>query len=337
MAESTGPQRRAAVVSRHPATLRQLAQSLGVAGLAMRQAIGPSFLPRSARGEFELVVVDLDIDPETPPSTIIDQVVAACPSTPIITVAGINTRHRLVQSLGSTPVASIVPKLGTWVESVSTATPPSEGADEQELGVALRRLCNPTPIPQGPGPYLLGGTPVEERLVGSSGEKEAVLADLLAYAARFALSDEKLRRIETIADELLLNAIYDAPRDEKGEPRYAGMDRRQPVTLGVQAQVRLRYGCDGRCFVISVSDRFGALTRQVVATHVARVLEARGPRPRQGTGGAGLGLVLCYTSSNQLVIHGAPNRFTELTSVVHVAGSNRAAVARGSALHLYLT
>jgi hypothetical protein len=235
-------------------------------------------------------------------------------------------------------VTGLQPKLGTWIDAVG-ATPPADGTDEQELGVALRRLINPTPIPQGPVPYLLAGTPIEERLIGSSTEKEGVLADLLAWAGRFAFSDEKLRRIEVIADELLLNAIYDAPRDDHGQPKYAGVDRRTPVSLGVGAQVRLRWGCDGRNFVVSVADRYGALTRQVAAAHVGRVLEARGPRPRQPSatsGGAGLGLVLVYTSSNQLVIHGAPGRFTELTSVVHVAGSNRAAVARGSALHLYL-
>src|SRR6478609_9693298 len=117
MADVSGPQRRVAVVSRHPATLRQIAQSLGVAGMAMRQAIGPSFLPRSARGEFEAVVVDLDIDPEAPPTGIIDQVNAACPGAPVVAVAGINTRHRLVQALGNPTVTALQPKLGTWIES----------------------------------------------------------------------------------------------------------------------------------------------------------------------------------------------------------------------------
>jgi hypothetical protein len=340
MADPSGPQRRAAVVSRHPTTLRQVTQALGVAGLTMRQAIGPAFLPRSALGEFEVVVVDLDIDPEAAPASILEQVGVACPSVPVMAIAGINTRQRLVQALCRgpvlSPVTSIVPKIGSWVESASASGPPTEGADEQELGVALRRLVHPTPIPQGPAPYLLGGTQVEERLLGSSADKDTVLADLLAYAGRFGLSDEKLRRIEVIADELLLNAIYDAPRDENGTPKYANVDRRQTVTLGVQAQVRLRFGCDARSFVVSVTDRFGALTRQVIAAHVARMLEAHGPRPRHGTGGAGLGLVLVYTSSNQLIIHGSPGRFTEVSAVVHVAGSNRAAVARGSALHLYL-
>jgi hypothetical protein len=338
MAESpTGAQRRAAVVSRHPATLRQLAQSLGVAGLSMRQAIGPSFLPRSARGEFEVVVLDLDIDAEAPPPSLVEAVSAACPDTPVVTIAGLNTRHRLVQSLAAPAVMGIAPKLGTWLEAVSGTQPAAEGADEQELGVAIKRLINPASIPQGPIPYLLGGTPIEERLVGSSGEKESVLADVMHFAGRFGLSDEKLRRIEVITDELLMNGIYDAPVDDQGKQKYAALDRRTPVSLGAQAQVRLRFGSDGRTFVASVSDRFGSLSRATVAAHIARVLEARGPRPRAGsTGGAGLGLVLCFTSSNQLIIHGNQGRFSEVTSVVHIAGSNRAAMARGSALYMYL-
>src|SRR3954470_14795891 len=117
MGEVSGPQRRAAVVSRHPATLRQIAQALGVAGLGMRQAIGPSFLPRTTRGEFEAVIVDLDIDPEAPPATILEQVLVACPATPIVAIAGINARQRLVQALSADTVTAIVPKLGSWVDS----------------------------------------------------------------------------------------------------------------------------------------------------------------------------------------------------------------------------
>jgi len=302
----------------------------------MRQAIGPSFLPRSGKGEFELVLFDLDIDPETPAQSLIEAVALPCPETPVVAIAGVNTRHRLVQALAAPSVVGLVPKIGTWLESASSGQAPAEGADEQELGVALRRWTEPASIPPGPAPYLLGETPVEERVIGSSNEKEDVLAEVMTYAGRFGLSDEKLRRIEVVADELMLNAIYDAPRDERGQPKYAGMDRRTQVTLTAQTQVRLRFGCDGARFVVSVCDRFGSLNRQILAAHIARVLEVRGPRPRAGTGGAGLGLVLVYTSSNQLAVHVSAGRFTEITSVLFVAGSNRAAVARGSALHCFL-
>lgn len=327
---------RAAIVARHPSTLKHLAQSLAVANLSSRQAIGPSFLPRSAPGEFELVILDLDIDPATPPIDLCGQVTTACKDTPIIVVAGVNARHRLVQALAHPDVVGVVPKIGAWTES-TTPEAKLEGPDEQALGLGLRRRVERATQPAGPAPYLLAGTPIEERVIGGSADKDDALAALLADAARFGLSDEKVRRIETAADELMLNAVYDAPRDERGRPLYADMDRRTPVVLAAQAQARARWGCDGRTFVVSVADRFGALQRATVGAHIQRLLDARSPRlGRSGvTGGAGLGLVLTYSAANQLALQVVRGRFTEATAALHVAGSNRAAVARGSALYIY--
>jgi hypothetical protein len=331
---------RAAIVSRHPATLKHVAQALAVANLSPRQAIGPSFLPRSAPGEFELVLLDLDIDPATPPPELCAQVAAACKDTPILVLAGLNARHRLVQALAHTSVVGVVPKIGGWTESVASEAK-LEGPDEQSLGVALRRRVERAAQPQGPAPYLLAGTALEERLVGSSTDKDDALGVLLADAARFGLSDEKVRRIETAADELMLNAVYDAPRDERGKTLHADIDRRTPVVLAAQAQVRVRWGCDGRTFAVSVADRFGALERATVSEHIQRLLDARSPRlgrsgaGQQSTGGAGLGLVLTYTAANTLALQVSRGRFTEATAALHIAGSNRAAVARGSALHIY--
>ena len=282
------------------------------------------------------MLLDLDIDPGTPPPELCAQVGAACKDTPIIVLAGLNARHRLVQSLAHPDVVGIVPKIGAWTESAS-AEAKLEGPDEQALGLALRRRIERAVQPAGPAPYLLAGTQLEERLIGSSADKEDTLAVILADAARFGLSDEKVRRLETVADELMLNAVYDAPRDDRGKPLHADIDRRTPVTLAAQAQVRARWGCDGRTFVVSVADRFGALDRATIGTHVQRLLDARSPRlGRSGTtGGAGLGLVLTYSAANQLAMQIQRGRFTEVTAALHVAGSNRAAVARGSALHIY--
>lgn len=337
-AGSSSAGRRAAVVARHPATLKQVAQALGVARLSSRQAIGPSFLPRSGPGEFDVVLLDLDIDAAAPPVELCAQVAAACQETPIVALAGVNARQRLVQSLAHEAVVAIRPKLGAWMETGAQPSPEAkiEGPDEQLLGLALRRRLEPAPQPLGPAPYLLGGTVVEERLVGGSGDKEEALAELLEDAARFGLSDEKVRRIETVADELMLNAVYDAPRGDDGAPLYAHVDRATPVKLGAQQQVRVRWGCDGRIFAVSVADRFGALARDAVATSLGRLLDGRSPRlSRTGTSGTGIGLVLVYTAANELALQVAPNRFTEATAALHVAGSNRAAVARGSSLQLY--
>ena len=91
--------------------------------------------------------------------------------------------------------------------------------------------------------------------------------------------------------------------------------------------MRVRWGCDGRAFVVSVADRFGALERATVGAHIQRLLDARSPRLGRGgaaqptTGGAGLGLVLTYSAANQLALQVSRGRFTEATAALHVAGS----------------
>jgi anti-sigma regulatory factor (Ser/Thr protein kinase) len=229
----------------------------------------------------------------------------------------------------------VVPKLGGWLD-----LPPEQrsfdGPDEQDLAIALRRLFLPQPVPLGAQPYLIQGFSTTEAIVQSSQDKDEALAAVLRLAEALELSDEKKRRIEVATEELLLNAIYDAPRDATGKPTHGALDRRTPVKLGADEQVKLHYGCDGRNFVVSVADRFGALARPAVVESVAKLLDPRGARPAPGVSGAGLGLMLVYSAANQLVAHAVHGRFTEVTAVMHVSGSNRTALARGSALHLYL-
>jgi anti-sigma regulatory factor (Ser/Thr protein kinase) len=180
----------------------------------------------------------------------------------------------------------------------------------------------------GPAPYLAGGAPVQERMITSPAQKDEALQAVQQLGQRLGLSEEKLRRVEVCADELMMNAINDAPKAARASP-------------GAMSHVWLRFGADGRTFVISVHDRFGSITRDAVAAHIGRVLEAGGPRPRPAdsgseSGGAGLGLVLTFGSANQLVIQSLSGKFTEVTAAVHIAGTNKAALTRGSALHMYL-
>jgi hypothetical protein len=325
-------QGRATVVSRHPATIRRVAQSLGTVGLGVTHALSPSALPVAHPGEYRIAVVDLDVDPNAQPASLVEATQAACPGAFIVVVAGIDTKRRLLATLDSPSVRHVVPKLGSWIDK-----PPGErtfdGPDEQDLAIGLRRMLLPRSEPLGAAPYLIEGFSIIESTVASSADKDVTLAAVMELAAALELSDEKKRRIEVASEELILNALYDAPRGSDGKPLYAGLDRRTPVTLE-HSTVRVQYGCDGRNFVVSVCDRHGALERPQLTRSLMKILDP-GVRPNAGTSGAGLGLMLTYVAANQLVVHAIPHRFTEVTAVMHVSGSNRTALARGSALHLY--
>ncbi len=326
---------RGTVVTRHPATIRRVAQALGAVGIGVDHALSTEQMPRAAAGELEVVVLDLDVDPDADPLALAARVAAYYPSVPLVVCAGVHAKRRLLATLASPAVTHVVPKLGGWLD-----LPPEQrsfdGPDEQDLAVALRRELADERGPLGAGPYLIQGFSTTEVVVGSTDDKERALESVMALAAALELSDEKKRRIEVATEELLLNAIYDAPRDAAGQPLHQQLDRRTPIALAAGDEVKLRFGCDGRNFVVSVADRFGALDRDQIVRSLAKLLDPRSARPAPGRSGAGLGLMLTYGAANQLIAHARGGRFTEVTAVMHVSGSNRTALARGSALHLYL-
>jgi anti-sigma regulatory factor (Ser/Thr protein kinase) len=321
------------VVTRHPATIRRVAQALGAVGIGVNHALSTAQVPSPAPN-LEIVVLDLDVDAEADPLALVRQVAELCPGVPIVVTAGVHAKKRLLATLAAPPVRHIVPKLGGWLD-LPAEQRSFDGPDEQDLAVALKRPLAASLAPVGAEPYRIQGFSTSEVLVTSTDDKDAALDGVLELAAALELSDETKRRIEVATEELVLNAIYDAPRDGAGVPLHAQLDRRTAVRLDAAQQVRVRYGCDGRNFVVSVADRFGALDRGCVVRSLSKLLDPQNTRPAPGVSGAGLGLMLTYGAANQLVIHALPGRFTEVTAVMHVSGSNRTALARGSALHLY--
>jgi hypothetical protein len=326
---------RGTVVTRHPATIRRVAQALGAIGVGVNHALSTAQMPRAAANELSVVVLDLDIDPHASPLALVAEVAEIYPSTPLVVVAGVHAKKRLLATLQAPQVRHVVPKLGGFLD-----LPPEQrgfdGPDEQDLAVGLRRMLAHDGQPLGPSPYLIPGFSTTETIIQSSNDKDDALEAVLELAHALDLSDEKKRRIEVATEELLLNGIYDAPRGPDNQPLYASVDRRTAVALGEGSQVKLHYGCDGRNFVVSVRDRFGALERSAVVRSMLKVVEPHNARPIPGASGAGLGLMLTYGAANQLVAHAVRGRFTEVTAVLHVSGSNRTALARGGALHLYL-
>jgi hypothetical protein len=327
--------RAAALVSKHGPTCRRVAQSLGAAGVQVRSAPLPSELPVDSGGDVVALLLDLDVAPAEPVPRLVAEARKVYPDVAILATAGVDARARLLDALCEADVNHVVPKRGalTLPRGGMPLLGSLEGPDEHDLFAAVRRLLDG---PESPGvtPYLLAGAPVHEASVRNTADKERALDRIMAFAESMDLGGEKLRRLELAAEELLMNALFDAPRSADGQPRYATQDRRLAVALGADETVRLRYGCDGQTLAVAVADCFGSLTRRAVTERLGKVREGI-PRPSAGVAGAGLGLVMTYSVANQLIFSVSPGRLTEVTAVMHVGGSNRAAQERGTAVHLY--
>lgn len=332
---ATRRSRGAWLVSKHGPTCRRVAQSLGAAGIQVRAAPFPSELPIDGLSDVVALLVDLDVSPAETPGALVGEARKAYPEVPMLATAGIDARARLLDALCEADVNHVIPKRGalTLPRGGMPVIGSLEGPDEHDLFAAVRRLLEGPDTP-GVTPYLLSGAPVHEVSVHSSADKDMALDRIIAFAESMDLGGEKLRRVELCAEELLMNALYDAPRNADGAERNAKLDRRQPVSLGAEETVHMRYGCDGQTLAVAVSDPFGSLTKRAVIERLRKVRDGM-PRPTAGVAGAGLGLVMTYSVANQLIFAVSPGRFTEVTAVLHMGGSNRAAQERGTAVHFY--
>jgi hypothetical protein len=327
--------RAAALVSRHGPTCRRVAQSFGAAGVHVRTTPFPSELPLDDVHDVVALLVDLDVSSD-PAAMLIAEARSAYSDTPMLATAGVDARVRLLDALCEADVNHVIPKRGAL--NLPRGGLPLigslEGPDEHDLFSAVRRLLDG---PQSPGvtPYLLAGAPVHEVNVRNTADKDRALAEIMGFAETMDLAGEKLRRVELATEELLMNAIYDAPRNAEGEARNAALDRRVPVALDPHETIHMRYGCDGQTLAIAVADPFGSLTKRAVTERLCKVRDGV-PNPNQGVAGAGLGLVMTYSVANQLIFAVVPGKLTEVTAVLHVGGSNRSAQERGTAVHFYV-
>jgi hypothetical protein len=116
--------------------------------------------------------------------------------------------------------------------------------------------------------------------------------------------------IEQCLDEMLMNALYDAPVDDQGRPIFSEIPTKTRISLRVEQKVVVQYACDGKQFVVGVRDAFGTLDRDTVLRYLHKCLHNEQQIDRK-TGGAGLGLYLITNSSTGVYFNVLPGVATE--------------------------
>src|SRR4029077_18697645 len=126
-------------------------------------------LPIDDLSDVAALLVDLDVSPTEPARALIAERPGAYPSVPLLAVAGIDARSRLIDALCETDVNHVVPKRGalTLPRGGMPVLGSLEGPDEHDLFAAVRRLIE-GPGSVGVSPYLLSGAPIHEVLIHTS-------------------------------------------------------------------------------------------------------------------------------------------------------------------------
>ncbi len=184
--------------------------------------------------------------------------------------------------------------------------------------------------------YMTWGIqPVDEQ-VTTSRTKEAILGRLEDYLNNIGCNRRLVGLAMGVADEFLMNAIYNAPVDKTGKTKYHSRSRSEPVDLEPHEMVRFRYACDGRVLALSVEDNFGRLERATVLNYLRKCFVRGEDQIDQKDGGAGLGLYYIYESLNQFVINVAPKRRTEMIGIMDVSGTYRDFAEQPKSLNIFI-
>jgi hypothetical protein len=200
-----------------------------------------------------------------------------------------------------------------------------------EVLMIARRLAAATLSPPFAA-YFEWGAQITELVVRSSTERDIAVARIQEVVGALAMPRRVAEMFGELGHELMMNAMYDAPVDGAGRPKYAG-DRKAAIVLEDGEHPRVVVGTDGTRLGLQVRDPFGRLERRHVVDGLARGLA--GGELDTSHGGAGLGMMVCHNSSSAMIFDVVRGRHTEVTALFELDMNLREFRTQAKSLHFW--
>ena len=162
--------------------------------------------------------------------------------------------------------------------------------------------------------YFPWGVTLYNMEISGYEEKVKAIDVLNAYAELAGARGPVRDRMALVAEELIINAMYHAPVDDKGKPLYRHMARKDLAKLTFDKKVKLACASNGQHFAVAVRDAYGTLDKDVVVKFLSKGT-SKSLEPEQRESGAGLGLVTALKNANKLVFNLAPGSGSEVIAL----------------------
>lgn len=193
----------------------------------------------------------------------------------------------------------------------------SHGLLPEQLGSLCHSLARPRSARRPLHPALPLGEQGQRLAVATYAEKDQAVQRLCDWATQLGLSRRAVAALEQAVDELLLNALFDAPCDAAGVPRYVALSPRDrlAITAAPGEEAEVRFAADAHRVVVAVRDRFGALRRETILRYFRRCALAQQARQsplEQKVGGSGVGLFLVLGTASELCFRLRAGRTTDV-------------------------
>lgn len=158
--------------------------------------------------------------------------------------------------------------------------------------------------------YIAWGAEVRSYTLSDARDRDDVVATLASDVIAVGLPDRVGPLVSVIADELIANALYVAPLDERKQRYRVNDPRDRSRPLRGRDVVTVRWATDARYLALEVRDRWGSLDPLAVASGLSN-----GKSVKTSTD-SGMGLALAYACCTQLVVDLERDVMTEMIALL---------------------
>jgi hypothetical protein len=170
--------------------------------------------------------------------------------------------------------------------------------------------------------YFLDGSRRQEIVLKRTSQRIAAIGATGNFLNKQGLSPRLSTQVAHAAEELLLNALYCAPMNERGERYRLNADRLHDHKLSEREEVRLAVMSNEEYFGLSVTDQFGSLNLDRVLRNLQHNFQEEGYVPDEDSG-PGLGLSKVLESGFSLLMVLDPDKQTEVSIFFPKAKNHR--------------
>jgi len=159
--------------------------------------------------------------------------------------------------------------------------------------------------------YLPAGTPVHYARLRDFDGRGRAIDTVLEFAEQSKMRRQVRTAIGAVCEELLMNALYDAPVDDDGKQMFADVDPHDRRDTRSPRPVSIRYAVTDQLFAVAVRDRFGRLAKNTILSYIEKCIRSPNQIDRK-TYGAGLGLYLVANAAASYIVNVAYGIATEV-------------------------
>ena len=207
-----------------------------------------------------------------------------------------NSIHFLSDTeLGQTPFLAQSPILG----SVIVRNPDDPATSGRHYGRIIRATLAGKPF--GLAEVIEKTAKVQSVQIKKIADKTRVLDAIKAYLSQAKWSSRSLSIVLYSLDELLINAIYDAPQARFGASSKVAAGSAELTELEEDSKIVIDLTYDGSYFGIAVTDFYGTLDRAKLLTHIAKTFSDTEYKVKSTSSAGGIGLSSVHQTGGSLI------------------------------------